>query len=309
MFHSTMDDKFPFVSICTPTHNRRPFIPSLIKSIEQQRYPINRIEWIIVDDGSDSIQDLVKDISYVKYFRYNYKLPLGLKRNIMNSHASGEYLVYFDDDDYYPPTRIYHAITSLLQNPQYNIAGSSEMLIYYNHLQQIWKLGPNVRNHATAATFAFHRKLLNITRFNDADQFAEEKHFLKKYSIPLLQLNPTQTILVFSHLFNTFDKKILLKNGSGIRKTSYDPKYIIEGIHNQNFYLRDMTAILMYYKYDFLQRLHSKNKNDMNLSLTTSSKKTETVKELEPETKDDELRREPFEKNTQQKKVHFSSSR
>ena len=309
MFHSTMDDKFPFVSICTPTYNRRPFIPSLIKSIEQQRYPINRIEWIIVDDGPDSIQDLVSHISYVKYFRYNYKLPLGLKRNIMNSHASGEYLVYFDDDDYYPPTRIYHAITSLLQNPQYNIAGSSEMLIYYNHLQQIWKLGPNVRNHATAATFAFHRKLLNITRFNDTDQFAEEKHFLKKYSIPLLQLNPTQTILVFSHLFNTFDKKILLKNGSGIRRTIYDPKHIIEGTQNQNFYLRDMTAILLYYKYDFLQRPHSKNKNESNLTLTSSSKKTDSDDEIEPETKDDELRRESLEKNTKQKRVHFVSNR
>jgi len=296
-----MDDKFPFVSICTPTYNRRPFIPSLIKSIEQQRYPINRIEWIIVDDGTDSIQDLVKDIPYVKYYRYNHKLPLGFKRNVMNSHASGEFLVYFDDDDYYPPTRIYHAITTLLQNPQYTIAGSSEMLIYYNHLQQIWKLAPNCRNHATAATFAFHRKLLNITRFNDTDQFAEEKFFLKKYSIPLIQLNPTQTILVFSHLFNTFDKKILLKNGSGIRKTNYNPRHIIEGTHNQHFYLRDMTALLMFYKYDFLQRDHSKNKNETNL--------TKTDEDIEPETKDDEFRRETPEKNTRQKRVHFISTR
>jgi hypothetical protein len=33
-----------------------------------QDYPKHRIEWIIVDDGFDPIEDLVKDIPFVKYF-------------------------------------------------------------------------------------------------------------------------------------------------------------------------------------------------------------------------------------------------
>jgi hypothetical protein len=70
-----------------------------------------------------------------------------------------------------------------------------------------------------------------------------------------------------------------------------------------------MTAILLYYKYDFLQRPHSKNKNESNLTLTTSSKKTDSAEEIESETKDDELRRESLEKNTKQKRVHFVSNR
>ena len=37
----------PFVSICTPTFNRRPFIPSMIKCFEHQDYPKDRIEWIL----------------------------------------------------------------------------------------------------------------------------------------------------------------------------------------------------------------------------------------------------------------------
>jgi glycosyltransferase involved in cell wall biosynthesis len=257
-----MGDNFPFVSICTPTYNRRPFIPSLIKSIEQQRYPKNKIEWIIVDDGPDSIEDLVKDIPFVKYVRYNTKITLGHKRNVMNSMAKGEYLVYFDDDDYYPPTRIYHAISTLMNNPTFLIAGSSELLIYYNHLREIWKFGSSGRYHSTAATFAFHRKLLNITKFNDKDESGEEKVFLKHYTIPLIQLNPIHTILVFSHLFNTFDKKILLKNGSNIRKTLYHPIHIIEGDQNKKFYLQDMTKLLKFYKFIFLQRLDYIKKND-----------------------------------------------
>ena len=55
----------PRVSICTPTFNRRPFFKGLIDSIHAQTYPKDKIEWIIVDDGSDKIEDLVKDIQFV----------------------------------------------------------------------------------------------------------------------------------------------------------------------------------------------------------------------------------------------------
>ena len=81
--------KYPFVSICTPTFNRRPFIPFMIKCFEHQTYPKDKMEWIIVDDGFDPIEDLVKHIPCVKYYRYDKKMTLGKKRNIMNSKASG----------------------------------------------------------------------------------------------------------------------------------------------------------------------------------------------------------------------------
>ena len=61
---------FPFVSICTPTFNRRPFITHMIKCFNHQDYPKSRMEWIIIDDGTDHIGDLVKDIPQVKYFSY-----------------------------------------------------------------------------------------------------------------------------------------------------------------------------------------------------------------------------------------------
>ena len=42
----------PFVSICTPTYNRRKFIPHLIKCFKSQTYPPQLMEWIVVDDGT-----------------------------------------------------------------------------------------------------------------------------------------------------------------------------------------------------------------------------------------------------------------
>ena len=58
----------PFISICTPTYNRRKFIPFLIKCFKAQTYPPQLMEWIVVDDGTDPVGDLFQDVSGVKYY-------------------------------------------------------------------------------------------------------------------------------------------------------------------------------------------------------------------------------------------------
>jgi len=239
----TNDNEYPFVSICTPTYNRRPFIPYIIKCFQQQIYPQNRMEWIIIDDGTDKIEDLVKDISQVKYFQCEEKMSLGKKRNLSHEKSCGEIIVYMDDDDYYPPERVSHAVDMLKQNPTILCAGSSEMYIYFKHIKKMYQFGPYGVNHSTAASFAFRRQLLETTSFQETACLAEEKHFLKNYTIPLIQLDPLKTILVFSHIHNSFDKKTLLINEqkkvtescklvSDFVKDEYILKYFMEDIDN-----------------------------------------------------------------------------
>jgi glycosyltransferase involved in cell wall biosynthesis len=203
---------FPFVSVCTPTFNRRPFIEHMIKCFNHQDYPKSRIEWIIVDDGTDKIGDLVSHIPQVKYFSYEKKMTLGEKRNLMHTKCSGNIIVYMDDDDYYPPQRISHAVERLKATPTALCAGSSEIYIYFKHIDKLYQFGPYGPNHSTAGTFAFKKELLDITSYENGAALAEEKHFLKNYTIPFVQLDPLKTILVFSHEHNTFDKRKLLEN-------------------------------------------------------------------------------------------------
>lgn len=203
---------FPFVSVCTPTFNRRPFIEMMIACFDSQDYPKDRMEWIIIDDGTDPIEDLVGGHPNVKYFRYNNKISLGKKRNIMHDKSKGDIIVYMDDDDYYPPERVSHAVNTLLANPSALCAGSSEMYIYFNDRKRMVQFGPYGKDHATAGTFAFKRQLLKQTRYNEDACLAEEREFLKGYTIPFVQLDPLKTILVFSHSHNTMDKRILLDN-------------------------------------------------------------------------------------------------
>ena len=204
----------PLVSVCTPTYNRRPFIPTMISCFLNQTYPKNRIEWIIVDDGTDKVRDMIEaaNIPQIKYFALPDKLPLGAKRNFMHSHCTGSIIVYMDDDDYYPPERISHAVEKLQENRNAMCAGSSEIYIYFKHIKKMKQCGPYGPNHATAGTFAFRSELLKMTKYDETAAVAEERAFLKDYTIPFVQLDPMKTILVFSHEHNTFDKRKLLNN-------------------------------------------------------------------------------------------------
>ena len=204
--------KLPLVSICTPTFNRRPFFEATIKCYLHQDYPRELLEWIIIDDGTDPIEDVVKDVPGVKYFRYEEKMTLGKKRNLMHEKCSGDIIVYMDDDDYYPPQRVSHAVHMLKTNPKAMCAGSSEVYLWFKHIGKMYQFGPYGPNHATAGTFAFRKELLEETSYEDNAALAEEKHFLKNYTVPFVQLEPLKSILVFSHEHNTFDKRKLLNN-------------------------------------------------------------------------------------------------
>ena len=242
--------KYPLVSLCTPTFNRRPFIPFMIKCFEHQTYPKDRIEWIIIDDGTDPIGDLVTHIPKVKYFFYEEKMVLGKKRNLMHSKCSGDIIIYMDDDDYYPPQRISHAVETLQNNPKYLFAGSSEMHIYYESRNAIYQCGPYKDNHATAATFAFKKELLKQTSYEDDKAFAEESKFTKGYTIPLIQLDTQKTILVLSHKHNTLNKEKLLEN---CEQTKTKPsRFVIEDFITdpdlKQFYMNDMNKVLEDYE-------------------------------------------------------------
>lgn len=243
----------PYVSVCTPTFNRRPFVESMIQCFDHQTYPKDRMEWIIIDDGTDKIEDLVKSHPNVKYYSYDEKMPLGKKRNLMHDKSCGDIIVYMDDDDYYPPERVSHAVEVLMANPSIMCAGSSEIYIYFKHLAKMFQFGPYAPNHATAGTFAFKRELLQHTRYDESTCLAEERKFLKDYSIPMVQLDPLKVILVFSHEHNTFDKRKLLErpNTAFVKETTKTLDDFIIGASAstlKHFFVDELESLLKYYE-------------------------------------------------------------
>lgn len=137
------------------------------------------------------------------------------------------------------------------------------------------QFGPYGPNHATAATFAFWKELLselNLAYDEDAC-LAEERAFLRGYTVPMAQLDPMKVILVFSHKHNTFDKRMLLQNlgkpHSGMQVSTRTVADFIKDPGLLQFYMHDVDTVLQTYdpgrpsmKPDVLQQIREKQQKN-----------------------------------------------
>lgn len=198
------------VSVVTPTYQRRPFIPALIQIYNLQTYPKEKMEWIILDDGRDKVEDLfieaAKTIPNLRYIHHPEKLRIGAKRNRLNQEAKGQIIIAMDDDDYYPPQRVQIVVDAFKANPTKDLAGSSQMYMYYTDTKIIYSIGPYGPNHATNGTMAWRKKYAEKHQYDEYVTKAEELSFLDNYCHPMIQLEPSSTILVICHTENTVDK-------------------------------------------------------------------------------------------------------
>lgn len=217
--------KAPSVSILIPIYGRPEFHRHCIKNVLRQEwrgkpYPKKKLEIVIVDDSPEGEEigpylDEFKDkLPTVNYVRLEKKITLGAKRNMLNDLAKGEMLCAMDGDDLYCSRRLEVALVALMQNPQYMMAGASEMHLFFENKDKIYKFGPYDKhfgpNHCTNATFTYRRELLKHCRYDDTAERAEESAFTKHYTIPVAQLDPMTQILVATHATNTFEKSQLL---------------------------------------------------------------------------------------------------
>jgi glycosyltransferase involved in cell wall biosynthesis len=62
------------------------------------------MEWIVLDDGSDPVEDIFKEhankLPMLRYIRETTKMTIGAKRNRLNLEAKGDIIIAMDDDDY-----------------------------------------------------------------------------------------------------------------------------------------------------------------------------------------------------------------
>jgi glycosyltransferase involved in cell wall biosynthesis len=229
----------PPVSIITPTYNRRKFLPWLIECIKAQDYPKERMEWLVYDDGSDSVLDLLTPYMgtmNIRYFRSDTKLNIGAKRNKLHEEARGSILVVMDDDDYYPPERVSHAVYTIMSK-KVDIVGSTVNHLLFTDDKGIWQVGPYNPKHATFGTMAFTKNYVKTHKCDESRVNAEEIEFTNKYSENLAQLDPRKVMLVMCHSENTFSKnKLRDADNPIIKKTGFKIRDFIRSAPMREFY-------------------------------------------------------------------------
>jgi len=221
----------PTVSVITPTYNRRLFLPMLIYLYQQQSYPKDLLELIILDDSPNSNEDLIpKNDKTIRYYYQKEKMTLGEKRNKLNELAQGDVIICFDDDDYHFPERISYSVCCL-NSQKALIAGSSKINVYYVDIKEMHQYGPFSNSHGTNGTFAYRKEYLKQHKHDPTKNAQEEPSFTNNFSERMAQLDPDKTIVCMSHSSNTFDKKKLLSqpNNTIMRKLTKiikDKKYL-----------------------------------------------------------------------------------
>jgi glycosyltransferase involved in cell wall biosynthesis len=231
-----MTSQLPFVSIVTCTYKRAQFFNNIKNLVKAQDYPHDKMEWIIMDDTPDldSTKEFPEELDgiSVRYYYLRKKVPLAKKRNLLNSQAKGKYIINMDDDDYYPPCRVSHAVETLMQRGT-PLVGSSKMFMYFTKDSSIYQLGPYRENHGTAATLAYTKEYTLSHDFGDG-HYAEEGVFTENWKHPMAQLDSMKTVLALSHSDNTIEKTMFLEERYGnIGRSIHETKFTLDHFINK----------------------------------------------------------------------------
>jgi glycosyltransferase involved in cell wall biosynthesis len=177
--HSRETQDLPFVSCIMPTANRREFVRLAVEYYQRQDYA--RRELVVVDDGPDSVADLVERLPDVRYVRVASGLSLGSKRNLACEEATGNIIVHWDDDDWYSPNRISYQVGQLLRTGV-QVCGLSEVLFFDIRKQQGWRYSftPNGGRWVAGATLCYWAAAWRDRRFADLDT-GEDNRFVSEF--------------------------------------------------------------------------------------------------------------------------------
>lgn len=129
MIHSGSDD-LPFVSIIVPVWNSPALIRTCLKALREQTYPGDRVEILVVDNGStDGTRDAVREFPEVTLLE-EPKPGSYCARNRGLSVARGDYIAFTDADCIPDKDWLANAVESAIAHPGAGVqAGRIELFL------------------------------------------------------------------------------------------------------------------------------------------------------------------------------------
>jgi glycosyltransferase involved in cell wall biosynthesis len=195
----------PRVSCIMPTADRRSFAATAIRYFLRQDYPAK--ELVIVDDGLESVEDLVPDGSEVRYHRLHRRLVLGAKRNLACELATGSLIAHWDDDDWQAPNRLSVQVAGLLES-RADVCGMSSLLFYDPAGSRAWRYSwPSQRRLWAAGTsLCYPKALWTRSRFSEVAT-GEDTRFVWRSAVrSIADVRETNCIIALVHAGNSVPK-------------------------------------------------------------------------------------------------------
>jgi hypothetical protein len=195
-------EKLPCISIITITRNRRKFMPLLVYNYNNMDYPKDLVEWIIIDDGTEPIKDLLPKERNIKYVHMDSEsgkpLSVGYKRNYALKHYSqGEYIVHMDDDDIYFKHSISSRVKALISNKKECIGITSLPC-----MDIVNKLGFIVGSEFSVlseASMCYSKAFWDTRNYNESVKTGEAVLFLKDRHHEIVQIPYVFVMIALTH--------------------------------------------------------------------------------------------------------------
>ena len=218
-------DNCPNISIVTPTYNRRKFIDLAFHNLMWSDYPIDKIEWVVVEDSDDNDKSSSDKISAfasrcpkltMNYIPLPKKVSVAEKRNIGCERATHDIIVFMDDDDHYPQTSLRRRVAWLLspwaKEHNKRVVGCT-MIAMYDLIRGTsavnippWNLPLGQR--VSEASLAFYKSFWEERRFRAVDQIAEGESWLAGREGEMLEIPPQQILVAMSHGGNISSRRM-----------------------------------------------------------------------------------------------------
>lgn len=200
---ATPSSGMPLVSCVMPTADRRAFIPDAIRCFQSQDYP--NLELVVVDDGEDPIGDCMPADRRIRYMRLDARTILGKKRNLACEAARGEFVIHWDDDDWYPPHRVRTQVEALQRNNA-SVCGTSRLYFEERSGDRAWEYGYAGHRWVAGSSLAYRRDFWRRHPFAEIRE-GEDNLFLRPVAAPeLVDLNDPSLCIASIHAGNTSRK-------------------------------------------------------------------------------------------------------
>jgi hypothetical protein len=201
----------PDISILTITKDRRLFMPLAKYSYMIQSYPEDKLEWVIVDDGEDPIEDTLIGVPNVKYVKCEPGMTISQKRNLAVESATYDTFVTMDDDDVYPNNSVIQRVAMMFMEPRKECAFCTTIPCYditkFNSFMNVPPMVLGMAERVSEATLAFTRKFWEEGKFDDTIHIAEGNAFIRGREQMCREISPQDVIVSLIHPKNTSSRK------------------------------------------------------------------------------------------------------
>ena len=196
----------PLVSAILPTYNRRRFLPDAIEYFRRQDYPCR--ELIIVDDGADSVADLVPSDPAIRYIRLDTRQTIGAKRNLACAEASGDFIIHWDDDDWEAPWRMRYQVEKLAASSA-AICGLDRLYYYEPATERAWeyKYAAGAKPWVAGNTMCYRKSFWRSHPFPNIDLAEDARFVWAAQRQEILTLEDSRFIVAFVHDTNISPKQ------------------------------------------------------------------------------------------------------